>query len=95
MIKEIFFKVWQKIIFREIVSPRPSFSEGEDLYRFIDKEDSPLQKAQKICNLMTQEEKMSLIGGFQWFAVRPIPRLGLNAMWMADDYGRRRKAQIG
>ena len=84
MIKEIFFKVWQKIIFREIVSPRPSFSEGEDLYRFIDKEDSPLQKAQKICNLMTQEEKMSLIGGFQWFAVRPIPRLGLNAMWMAD-----------
>lgn len=84
MLKESFFKIYQKLIFSDLPSPRKSFINGEDVHQFVGKDDSPSEKAHKILGQMTLEEKIDFIGGLQWFAVRPVPRLGLDAMWMAD-----------
>ena len=78
MLKESFFKIYQKLIFSDLPSPRKSFINGEDVHQFVGKDDSPSEKAHKILGQMTLEEKIDFIGGLQWFAVRPLPRLGLD-----------------
>lgn len=82
--KETFFKIYQKLIFGEAKSPRESFLQDVTVDRFVERSDSPSQKARKILQQLTLDEKIDFIGGYEWFAVRAVPRLGLDAMWMAD-----------
>lgn len=84
MLKEKFFEIYQKLIFGEAQSPRESFVQDITVGNFTDKNDSPAEKARKILDQLTLEEKIDFIGGYKWFAVRAIPRLGMDAMWMAD-----------
>ena len=84
MLKEKFFEIYQKLIFGEAKSPRESFLQDVTVDSFTDKSDSPAEKARKILNRLTLEEKIDFIGGYKWFAVRAVPRLGMDAMWMAD-----------
>lgn len=84
MLKETFFKIYQKLIFGEAKPPRESFLQDVKVDSFTNRDDSPAEKARKILSQLTLEEKIDFIGGYEWFAVRAIPRLGLDAMWMAD-----------
>jgi len=43
-----------------------------------------LQKADSVLKLMTDDEVLSYIGGDRSFFIRPIPRIGLNEVYMSD-----------